>query len=92
MQINTKPLLGIRGDWGLPEVVDMDDSLATSGDIPVENMDPRAYGYRFKHKHATIATGLCLFSEVFGYRFKHRNGMIAAGLCVFSKVCVQVLA
>lgn len=42
---------------GLPEVVSKDDPLASSGSVPNIYMDPRAFGFKFKHKHATTVTG-----------------------------------
>ncbi|XP_042879584.1 28S ribosomal protein S30, mitochondrial-like isoform X2 [Penaeus japonicus] len=57
IQAESSPCLCVRTSLGLPEVVSREDSLATSAPVPVENLDPRAYGFKFKHKHATIVTG-----------------------------------
>lgn len=57
MQAESSPSLCVRTSLGLPEVVSREDSLATSAPVPVENLDPRAYGLKFEHKHATIVTG-----------------------------------
>lgn len=58
MQAESSPSVCVRTSLGLPEVVSREDSLATSAPVPVENLDPRAYGLKFEHKHATIVTGL----------------------------------
>ncbi|XP_066983113.1 large ribosomal subunit protein mL65 [Macrobrachium rosenbergii] len=57
MQSTCTPALCVRGNLSLPEVVPLDHSLSTSGHVPVETLDPRAYGYKFKHSHATTLTG-----------------------------------
>lgn len=57
MQGRSTPTLGVRVNLSLPEVVPLDHPMSTSAAVPVENLDPRAYGFRFKHKHATITTG-----------------------------------
>ncbi|CAL4108052.1 unnamed protein product, partial [Meganyctiphanes norvegica] len=53
-----KPCINVHVANGLPEVVSLDHSIVTSGEVPVANLDPRAYGYKFKHNHATITPGL----------------------------------
>ncbi|KAK7068064.1 hypothetical protein SK128_004923 [Halocaridina rubra] len=55
MQASSTPSLGIRVNHGLPEVVELDHELSSTS-IPIANLDPRAYGYKFRHKHATTTT------------------------------------
>lgn len=57
IQGSSSPFLGVRVADGLPAVVGRDDTLATSADIPPNILDPRAFGFKFKHKHATTVTG-----------------------------------
>ncbi|XP_071523594.1 large ribosomal subunit protein mL65 [Panulirus ornatus] len=57
VQGKSNPFLGVRVIDGLPEVVGKDDPMASSGTVPNIYMDPRAFGFRFKHKHATTVTG-----------------------------------
>ncbi|KAK4298493.1 hypothetical protein Pmani_029168 [Petrolisthes manimaculis] len=57
IQGTSTPVLGLRVTDGLPEVVPWDDPLATSATLPKSVLDPRAYGYKFAKKHATIVTG-----------------------------------
>jgi len=52
------PCLNVNVENGLPEVVPLDHSLVTSGEVPVANLDPRSYGYKFKHTHAAITPGV----------------------------------
>jgi len=53
-----KPCMNVHVANGLPEVVPLDHSLVTNGEVPVANLDPRAYGYRFEHNHAAITPGV----------------------------------
>ncbi|KAK8397227.1 hypothetical protein O3P69_004739 [Scylla paramamosain] len=57
MQGRSCPFLGVRVEEGLPRVVDWEDPLATTGDLPTEAIDPRAYGFKFKLYRATTVTG-----------------------------------
>ncbi|XP_076067555.1 mitochondrial ribosomal protein S30 [Oratosquilla oratoria] len=57
IQCMAHPTISIRSNLGLPEVVSMENSLATDGEVPVEQMDPRAYGFYYKHSPAVTLPG-----------------------------------
>ncbi|XP_068210729.1 large ribosomal subunit protein mL65 [Palaemon carinicauda] len=57
MQSRSTPALCVRGNLSLPEVVPLDHPLSTSGDVPIQTLDPRSYGFKFTHSHATTVTG-----------------------------------
>lgn len=57
IQGTSNPFIGVRVEEGLPEVVARDDVLATAGEVPTSALDPRSYGLKFKHYHATTTTG-----------------------------------
>ncbi|KAL7305627.1 hypothetical protein TKK_0002355 [Trichogramma kaykai] len=57
LQYKGKPILQVRHQLPLREIMSMEATKDTSWEIPVEDLDPRTVGYKKLYEHASIIPG-----------------------------------